>query len=77
MLFRSPDFPYPFPIVVQTVGGGTAQTGTMVPGTSVYYRITTPANASSVQLLFSQPGGTALDAALHPQVAVYRLPPGT
>lgn len=72
----SPDFPRPFPIVVQNVGGGTAQTGAMVPGTSTYYRIDTPSRAATVQLLFSQPGGTALSAALQPQVAVYRLPPG-
>lgn len=72
----SPDVPRAFPILVQTVGAGTAQTGTMVPGTSTYYRIDTPTNASTVQLLFSQPGGTALSASLQPQVAVYRLPPG-
>lgn len=72
----SPDFPRPFPIVVQSIGGGTVQTGAMVPGTSSYYRVDTPSNAATVQLLFSQPGGSALPANLQPQVAVYRLPPG-
>jgi hypothetical protein len=46
----------------------------MVPGTVVFYQLTTAAGAATVQLQFTGPAGAALPATLHPQVAVFRLP---
>ena len=47
----------------------------MNPGTPAYYRLDTPQNAAAVTLLFSAPGARALSSALHPQLAIFRLPP--
>jgi hypothetical protein len=69
------DFPFAFPIRVASItGDSTAHT--MVPGTSAYYRIDTPTGASSVTIQFASPTGSALSAALRPQIAIFRLPAG-
>jgi hypothetical protein len=41
-----------------------------------FFRIDTPANAATVSLEFATPAGAALSASLHPQLAIFRLPPG-
>jgi hypothetical protein len=68
----SASVPRPFPIAPTAMTGST--TGTMVPGTVVFYQLTTAAGAATVQLQFTGPAGAALPATLHPQVAVFRLP---
>ncbi len=68
----APDIPRPFPILVNGLGA-TSSLGSMVPGTSVYYRLDTPSGASTVLIQFATSSGGALAASLKPQVAVYRL----
>jgi hypothetical protein len=60
-----------FPISPIPLTGGTATTGTMVPGTSAYYQITTPSGASSVTVVFGTSTG-AFSSNLNPQVMVFR-----
>jgi hypothetical protein len=56
----------------------TADTTTAVldPGTMSFFRLDTPANASTVSVQFSSPGGAQLPLATHPQLAIFRLPAG-
>jgi hypothetical protein len=79
-LFRaagpSADVPRVFPIVPQTIPANQTVNGAMEPGTVSYYRVDTPANATSVQLKFATPTGNALSSSLRPQIAILRLPPG-
>jgi hypothetical protein len=79
-LFRaagpSADVPRQFPIVVQAIAANQRVSASMLPGTVAYYRVDTPAGSGPVQLRFATPTGTALSAALHPQVVIFRLPPG-
>ena len=71
----STDFPFAFPIrVVAITSDSTARS--IVPGTSSYYRIDTPAGASTVTIQFATPSGSPLSAALRPQLAIFRLPVG-
>lgn len=48
----------------------------MTPGTMAFYRLDTPAAATSVTIRFAAPGGGALAAVLKPQLAIFRLPAG-
>ena len=48
----------------------------MTPGSMSFYRLDTSASAATVTIRFSAPGGTALAAALKPQLAIFRLPTG-
>ncbi len=66
------DIPRPFPILANGLGA-TSSLGSMVPGTSVYYRLDTPSNAANVLIQFANSSGAALSANLKPQVAIYRL----
>ena len=50
------------------------RTGAMEPGTVSYYRVDTPATATSVQLRFASSTGNALPSSLRPQIAIFRLP---
>ncbi len=68
-------FPFAFPLPVHVLGTDTT-TVTMFPGTSSYYRLNTATSAATVTIQFSAPGGVPLSAALKPQLAVFRLPPG-
>jgi hypothetical protein len=56
----------------------TADTSTAVlyPGTVTYFRLDTPASSAAVSVRFAAPGGAAFPAALDPQIAIFRLPPG-
>jgi hypothetical protein len=79
-LFRaagpSADVPRQFPLVVQTIAANQGVTASMLPGTVAYYRVDTPAGSGPVQLRFATGTGTALSPTLHPQVVIFRLPPG-
>jgi len=69
------DIPRAFPILLTPLtADSTAKS--MRPGTSAYFRLDTPASASSVTVQFAGPSGAALSAALRPQLAIFRLPPG-
>jgi hypothetical protein len=67
--------PRSFPIVVRSINSDTT-TSVMVPGTMSFFRLDTPANASTVSLQFAGSGGVALPGGQKPQLAIFRLPPG-
>jgi hypothetical protein len=69
------DVPLPMPLVLFPISADTA-TSVMYPGTASYWRLDTPANAATVTIQFSGPGGTALPQAVHPQLSIFRLPSG-
>lgn len=69
------DVPSPNPLELFPISGDTT-TAVMYPGTGSYWRLDTPTTAATVTIQFSQPGGAALPANLHPQLSVFRLPPG-
>jgi hypothetical protein len=79
-LFRaagpSADVPIVFPIVPKSILANQAVSASILPGTVAYYRIDTSAGSGPVQVRFATPAGAALKASLHPQVAIFRLPPG-
>jgi len=56
----------------------TADTSAAVlyPGTVTYFRLDTPASAATVSIRFAAPGGVGFAAALKPQLAIFKLPPG-
>jgi len=68
------DVPRAFPILPTAITANTP-TGGLDPGTLSFYRLNT-GTAATVTLNFSQTGGGALAAALHPQLAIFRLPAG-
>lgn len=67
--------PRPFPILTTQLSGMI--TASMVPGTMSFYRLDTTSGQGSVTIQFSATDGTTLTSALHPQVSIFRLPPGT
>jgi hypothetical protein len=70
-----PSFPRAFPIqLLPITADSTART--LVPGTSFYFRLNTPAGTPTATIQFATPANSALPAALRPQLAIYRLPPG-
>jgi hypothetical protein len=69
------DIPFSFPVQIFAISADTS-TSIMDPGTTSYYRLDTPAGASTVSLQFAGPGGVALPAAAKPQLAIFRLPSG-
>lgn len=71
----SSDVPRPFPIVTVPLSGKIS--ASMVPGTMSFYRLDTTTGESTVTVQFSAPDGTPLNGTLHPQVSIFRLPPGT
>jgi hypothetical protein len=71
----STEFPLAMPLQLKTVTTDTTSRS-LYPGTPAYYRLDTPTSAAAVTLLFSAPGAHALTASLHPQLAIFRLPPG-
>jgi hypothetical protein len=68
-------FPRVFPIVPTSLTG--AVSASMVPGTMSFYRLDTTSGQSTVTIKFAAPDGSPISSALHPQVSVFRLPPGT
>ena len=69
------DIPYARPVQLFSITTDTASS-IMSPGTTSYYRLDTPQGAATVTLQFSAPGVHALATALHPQLAIFRLPAG-
>lgn len=70
----SSDVPRPFPILAVPLTGSI--TASMVPGTMAFYRLITSGGQSTVTVDFGSSPGTPLPAALHPQLSIFRLPPG-
>jgi hypothetical protein len=68
-------FPYQNPVLLFPVTADTA-TSVLLPGTMTFFRLDTPASTATVTIRFSSPGGAAFPAALHSQLAVFRLPTG-
>jgi hypothetical protein len=68
-------FPRVFPIMPTSLTG--AVSASMVPGTMSFYRLDTTSGQSTVTIKFAAPDGSPISSALHPQVSVFRLPPGT
>ncbi len=69
------DIPVAVPLQLTPITTDTTPT-TVYPGTPAFYRLDTSTGAGAVTLLFSAPGSTPLAAALQPQLAIFRLPPG-
>ncbi len=70
-----PSVPFANPLQLKSISAdSTARL--MTPGTMSFYRLDTPVSATSVTIRFAAPGGSALSAALKPQLAVFRLPAG-
>ena len=71
----STDIPTPSPVQLYPITTDTSSS-ILDPGTMSFYRLDTPANVAAVTIRFSAPGGGPLSAAWHPQMSIYRLPPG-
>jgi hypothetical protein len=65
--------PLPFPIYVAGFTPNGGQAAAMVPGTQSYFGLTTDTNAKGVAIQFGLTAGGHFDAALHPQVNLYRI----
>ncbi len=71
----SADIPLAEPVVLYPIVADTTAY-VLLPGTMTFFRLDTPASSPTVTIQFSQPGGLPFSPALHPQIAVFRLPPG-
>ncbi|MGH7592244.1 MAG: hypothetical protein ACRELE_00080 [Gemmatimonadales bacterium] len=71
----STSFPRSMPLQLSSVTSDTS-TFVMNPGTMSYWRLDTPATSGTVSIRFATPGGNRFSSALHPQLAILRLPPG-
>jgi hypothetical protein len=69
------DVPLAMPVQLFAVSADTS-VSVLSPGAVTYFRLDTPVSSSTVTVRFAAPGGLALNAALKPQVAVFRLPAG-
>ncbi|HTR78005.1 MAG TPA: hypothetical protein VMH39_07835, partial [Gemmatimonadaceae bacterium] len=69
------DVPYAMPLYLYPITTDTTSS-LMDPGTMSFYRLDTPSGSATVTIRFSAPGGVALQPLLHPQLSIYRLPPG-
>jgi hypothetical protein len=63
----------PFPLAPRVLAAGAKLSGSMVPGTAAFFRLTAAAGSGSVTLQFSTPGGQQFPVSLHSQVNVFRL----
>jgi hypothetical protein len=71
----STSYPRAMPLELFAVTTDTS-TFVMNPGAMSFWRLDTPAADSTVSIRFATPGGNRLSAALHPQLAIFRLPAG-
>ncbi|HEX9108401.1 MAG TPA: hypothetical protein VF832_14255, partial [Longimicrobiales bacterium] len=71
-----PTLPFSFPIQPKPLPATGTLPGSLVPGTMSFYRATASTSASTITITFASPSGGRLPAELHPQVSVFRLPPG-
>jgi len=67
--------PLPMPVQLFAVTADTS-TAVLYPGTVTYFRLDTPTSSAAVSIRFAAPLGASFPAALEPQLAVFRLPPG-
>jgi hypothetical protein len=68
------DAPRPFPILTTSLIGTIS--ASMVPGTMSFYRLNTAGGSSTVTIQLTAPNGAKISSQLHPQISVFRLPPG-
>ncbi|HKW09603.1 MAG TPA: hypothetical protein VJO33_04435 [Gemmatimonadaceae bacterium] len=66
--------PRPFPII--TVPLTSSISASLVPGTMSFYRLNTSAGQTTVTIDFGSTPGVPLTDALHPQLSIFRIPPG-
>ena len=71
----STDIPYSFPVLLYPITTDTSS-ALLTQGSMTYFRLDTPVASPTVTIRFAGPGGVPLNAALHPQLAVLRLPQG-
>jgi hypothetical protein len=71
----SSSFPYADPVVLFKVPQADTTASIMLPGTMTFFRLDTKTTDATVTIRFSGPGGAALLSTLHPQLAIFRLPP--
>ena len=71
----STSFPVAMPLELFAITTDTT-TFVMNPGTMSFWRLDTPASEATVSIRFASPGGNPFTPALHPQLAIFRLPPG-
>lgn len=69
------DIPRPDPLQLFPVTSDSSL-AVMVPGTTTFFRVDTPVNASEVTVEFSGPGGASFASTLKAQLAIIRLPAG-
>ena len=69
------DVPQADPVTLFPITSDTS-VAVMSPGTMTYFRLDTPTSAPTVTIRFATPAGTAFPATLHPQMQIFRLPPG-
>ena len=65
----------PFPIPLHPVTASPAPMR-LLPGGMAFWRLATSSQAATETIRFSAPDGRALDPTLHPQLVIFRLPPG-
>lgn len=66
--------PSPFPISLTTLSLPGTGTGTLRPGSMMFFRLQMPSSGPAQVMHFTQPNGTAITASLNPQVSVFRCP---
>ncbi len=65
----------PRPLYLYPISSDTT-TNYMEPGAMAFNRLDTPASSAAVTIRFSAPGGAPIASPFHPQLSVFRLPPG-
>lgn len=70
-----PDYPLEMPLQLFAITTDTS-TFIMNPGAISFWRLDTAASDSTVSIRFATPGGNPFSPSLHPQLAIFRLPPG-
>ena len=71
----SSTYPYQTPLLPAPMTADST-TLALLPGTMTFFRLDTPATASTVTIQFAAPGGSAFNSRLQAQLAVFRLPTG-
>ncbi len=69
----SQQLPFPIPVHAVTALPTAMQ---LLPGGMTFWRLATSSQAATETIRFSAPDGRALDPTLHPQLVIFRLPPG-
>ncbi len=69
-----PEFPLQDPVQLFAISSDTTE-NILLPGTMTFWRLDTK-TAATVTIRFAGPGGAPFSPLLHPQLAIFRLPPG-